>query len=481
MEEFDVRYAWRATVILASIALMVMYTEGMLMPSLPTIQDEFGITAAEASWILSIYTITGTVAAAVFGKLGDIYGKKRVLTVVIFIYAVAVTFTGYAPTFPLLLVARAIQGVGMAMFPLAFSLIREEFPPRMVPVAQGLLSAMFGIGIIISLPLGAWISQTYGWRVTYHTATPIALLVAFSVLLFIRESRFRAPSSVNWISTALFAAFAVSLIIALTEAPTWGWGDPKTLSLFALSFASLTSFILNEASSKEPFLPRSVMNLNVTAANAVLSIVSLAMFMSFNSLIYIYEMPPPSGYGLSILQTGIYAVPPAVVQMIMAPLAGRIMVRAGIKPVAFAGLAVAVLGNFLIAFNVNRGLAALIASTAVAFAGIALLNTSLISLITFSVPRERLGLATGLNTVLRNLAGSIGPAVAGTLITTYTSAVLYATPLGYTFISLPSAVAYRLSFYIAAAAFIAAFVPLAMAKEVIKRGEVIYTANAQDK
>ncbi|MBP1449742.1 MAG: MFS transporter, partial [Thermoproteus sp.] len=402
--EYDVRYAWRIAPVLASVALMVMYTEGMLVPSLPAIQGEFGITAAEASWILSIYTISGTVAAAVFGKLGDIYGKKKVLTAIIFVYAAAVTFTGYAPTFHVLLLARAIQGIGMAMFPLAFALIREEFPPRLVPVAQGLVSAMFGIGIIISLPLGAWISQNYGWRVTYHTATPIALLVAFLILLLVRESKYRsAAASVDWLGVLFFAAFSVTLIVAMTEAPTWGWTDERILSLFALSLASLTSLALHEATAADPFIPRQILNRNVIAANVVLFMVAYAMNMSMQTLVYIFEMPPPSGYGLTILQAGIYSTPPALAQMVLAPLAGRAMVKTGVKPVAYAGLAVALIGNVLIAYNATKGLLALVASTVVAFAGLAVLNTSLINLITFSVARDKLGLATGLNTVVRNL------------------------------------------------------------------------------
>lgn len=114
------------------MALLVMYTEAMLMPSLPSIQAEFGVTPAEASWVLSIYLILGTISAAVLGSLGDMYGKKKMLVLALSIYSVAVTLTGYAPTFHLLLLARALQGLGMAMFPLAFSLIREELPwPRL--------------------------------------------------------------------------------------------------------------------------------------------------------------------------------------------------------------------------------------------------------------------------------------------------------------------------------------------------------------
>jgi len=161
-ENYDLKYARKALLILAPIAIVVMYTESMLIPSLPTIAQDYNVNTATVSWVLTVYLISGVVANPIIGKLGDIYGKKRVLVYVMILYTIAVTFNGFAPNFGLFILFRTIQGIGLGMFPLAFSLIREEFPPHLVPRAQGIVSAMFGIGSAISLPIAATVAQDLG-------------------------------------------------------------------------------------------------------------------------------------------------------------------------------------------------------------------------------------------------------------------------------------------------------------------------------
>lgn len=128
-DEYDLRYAKRAMIVLVTLPLLVMYTEAVLIPSLPTIQKQFHVTPSDVSWVLSIYLLTGTIGVALFGKLGDIYGKKKLFLVALGICTLGVTFTGFAPSFRVLLLARALQGLGIAIFPLGFTIVREEFPP----------------------------------------------------------------------------------------------------------------------------------------------------------------------------------------------------------------------------------------------------------------------------------------------------------------------------------------------------------------
>jgi Arabinose efflux permease len=467
VDSYDIKYAWRATPLLGSVALLVMYTEAMLMPSLPKIQAEFNVTPADASWILTIYLIVGTISAAVFGNLGDIYGKKKVLTAVMTTYAAAVTFTGYAPNFESLLVARAIQGLGMAMFPLAFSLIREEFPPQMVPTAQGVVSAMFGVGIIIALPVGAYIAQNFGWRATYHTATPIAALLTLAIWLYIRESRYRTPRKVDLFGIALFALAAASFLLAISRGPDWGWTSQRIVTLFLLSVASAAVFILHELTTDNPFIPRDIFNRNVAAATFAILIVAYAFQMNSQNLSYLLQMPPPYGYGLTVLQTGLYMLPPAAVQIIAAPLAGRAMWRLGAKKIAVAGVAFAAVGYQLAAAHLYSGIWTLISYLTLGFVGLTLLNVSLINLLTFSVPRQRLGAATGLNTVFRNLGSAIAPTVAGTILTNYSTYVYFNTPNGPVYFSVPSRDAYVINIDIATAMFISALAPILIAREVL--------------
>ena len=151
------------------------------------------LRAARSASVLALYTVFGTAINPIVGKLGDIYGKKKILTLVLIIYSITVTITSFAPTFNVLLLSRTFQGIGLGIFPLAFSLVRERFPRNLVPKAQGLISAMFGAGLAFGLPIGAFIANQYGWQTNYHIATPVVL--ALTVLIHIHCQRIRLQES----------------------------------------------------------------------------------------------------------------------------------------------------------------------------------------------------------------------------------------------------------------------------------------------
>ena len=136
---FDQSYANRVLVLFSLLAGFVLYVDIMLTPSLPSIASDYKVTIAEVSLVISLYTVFGTAVNPVIGKLGDIMGKKRILIYVLIIYCVMVAATSFASSFTVLLITRTVQGIGLGIFPLAFSLVREEFPREMVPRAQGIL------------------------------------------------------------------------------------------------------------------------------------------------------------------------------------------------------------------------------------------------------------------------------------------------------------------------------------------------------
>jgi MFS family permease len=176
---------------------MVLYTETMIIAALPTIQAQFNTTTAWTAWVVSIYLVVGSVATPIFGKLGDSYGKKKFLLVALIFYTIGVTGNGFAWSLPSLLVFRAIQGVGLGIFPLAFAIIRDEFPPERVPAATGIISAMFGAGAAIGLVVGAWVANNYGWQTTYHTVIPAAIALTILAALTLKESPILTPSRVD--------------------------------------------------------------------------------------------------------------------------------------------------------------------------------------------------------------------------------------------------------------------------------------------
>ncbi|MGZ4937634.1 MAG: MFS transporter, partial [Halobacteriota archaeon] len=231
-------------VILSLIAVMIMFTESMLIPALPTIQAEFNSTATWTSWILSIYLVVGAVSTPIFGKLGDAYGKKKLLVICMSLYTAGVVANGFAWNIQSLLAFRALQGLGMGMFPLAYALIRDEFPAEKVAMATGIISAMFGVGTAIGLVVGAWISDNYGWRMTYHAVVPLAIGVTLLAAYKLHESPIRNPSKIDLIGAGTFSVAILAFLVAMTEGDRWGWTSTNTLGLIAVSFIFSVLFVL---------------------------------------------------------------------------------------------------------------------------------------------------------------------------------------------------------------------------------------------
>src|SRR6266498_528897 len=166
---------WLTLAILSSIGLISMHAETMLLPAIPDIIRDFHINYSTSSWILTAYLIAGAVMTPIAGKLSDIYGRKKILLIIMVIYTVGVSMAGFAPNIYFMIFARAVQGIGMSMFPIAFSTIRDQFPRSKISIGQGVITSMFASGAVIGLTVGGFIVENYGWQSTFLTIIPIAI------------------------------------------------------------------------------------------------------------------------------------------------------------------------------------------------------------------------------------------------------------------------------------------------------------------
>ncbi|MDV2482794.1 MFS transporter [Methanoculleus sp. Wushi-C6] len=470
VNEFDVEYAYRTMFILVGFNFMILYIEGMLTPSLPSIAAGFGISSAEVSLVLALYFVSGIALAPIVGKLGDIYGKKRILVYVLLVYSAAITMTGFSPTFPFMLVSRAVQGVGLAVMPLAMSIFREEFPREVIPRAQGIISGMFGIGTAISLPLGALVSNMFGWQTTYHTAIPFVLLLTYLVYSQVRESPYTRPGAkVDHIGAALLGGSLVLIVLAISLSPALAGSGVNPLWLLAAGLLLLPLLAVYEQYYQknvgDPILNLRLLSMrNVARTHVTFAIASLGMFLAFQAYAYRLELPPPVGFGFDIFMAGLSLLPFAVAIAIFAPLTGRLVPRFGVKPVALAGAVVGASG-FLLS-SVSESSTSFIFAIFVTGSGIAMLNASTINLLVLTVDPQDMGIATSMNAVFRNLGRSIGAPIAGALIATFTVTV---TSNG-TLQTLPTAQAFQYTFSIAAALFILIAFVIFGAEEVLGPG-----------
>lgn len=479
--EYDRKYTTRVLMLLAFIVVTVMYVEGMLTPSLPSIAHGFKVSISQVSLVLSSYLVGGVALTPVVGKLGDIYGKKRILSVSMIIYAVFVSITGFSPNFTFMVVSRAIQGIGLTILPLGMSLIREEFPKEIIPKAQALISAMFGAGFAVSLPLGSLVSNDFGWRWTYHSAVPIVILLTLVAILIIKESKYKRPHvTIDYVGASLLAAVLGVFVFALSQGPVWGWTSARILGMFSTSALLIVPLILYEYSyarkGGEAILDfRLLGQRNVLVTNLAITISGLGMFLAMQALTYRFELPVPAGLGKSILSTGISLVPFAIGMLIFAPITGHYISRVGVKPFAILGSIVAAIGFFFQSYIPSYSMVMLLEF--VTGSGLSMLNASVINYLILTVDPKDMGLATGMNGTFRSVGSAIGAPIAGSLLSTYTASYIVGYYKGSPVIDvLPTHTAFFFAFLIAAVTFVIAIVVIYFGREVLGNGNAIERA-----
>lgn len=474
VEKLDPGRARGVLIVLAAIAMMVMYVETMVIPGVPRFVVFFSAPISTVAWVLSAYLLIGVVSTPIFGKLGDIYGKKRILIGILCTYLVAVILAGYSPEIGsslgfdrlsqlyLFIGMRGIQGVGMAMFPLAFAMIGEEFPPKEVAPAQGVISAMFAAGAAVGLFIGAYETESFGWQFTYHTVIPIAVLVLILALVVLRESRLRLKETLDIPGSAFLGISLGAGLLALTQGPTWGWGtvDAVTVSgvplgvplfaIVALLFAA--AFILWEPRAKTPivrFAKLKERNILVSNLNGLL--VGTGMFLIFvaNS---IYTQLPVVGLGLNVFQSGALSVPGALSMLVTGPFLGKATSKFGPRPVMTLGFLLMLVGGLALA-SFNSVWWELAIFPIPIFVGMVSVMISMTNVIVVSSARQETGALLGMNLTFRNLGSSLGPVVATTILSSVTTVLLFQVAPGITISQTVPALAGFRDVYLLGAAF----------------------------
>ena len=427
---FGNRYTTFLLLLLGAIAVMVMYVEAMAIPALPWVMADFGLGQEDyalGSWIVTIYLVVAAVAIAIFGKLGDIYGKKKMLLIAMSIYTVAVTLTGFSrelsDSIYLMIGFRAIQGLGMSAFPLAFAIIRDEFPNEKLAVAQGVISAMFGVGNAFGLVVGGYVTEEWGWQWTYHTVIPFSILATAVVAWKVRPSRLRLESRVDILGGALLALTLVTFLIGATEARNLGWTDSSVLTLFAVSSVGLMLFVYWQMRAKDPLIRPSLMKVrDIALANAIGFMVGFGMLMVSLTITAIasYE------FGLGPLKIGMLNLPMSVMMFILGPIAGVVVSKVGPKWPTTFGMCLAIVG-FIVLDQFHASELQLVVGIVIMGSGIVCAMVGMINLIIISTPKEETGIVTGVNIIVRTCGAVVGPAVATVLISEQTNMDAYGT------------------------------------------------------
>jgi MFS family permease len=466
-QAFDSGYANRALVLLAVVAALIIYVDTMLTPALPKIVAEYGVTIDQASLLISLYTVLGVAVIPIFGKLGDIYGKKRVMMYILVTYVVAATMTSLAPSFNLILASRFVQGVGLGVFALCFSLAREQFPRKLVPRAQGVISVVQVAGAALGLLGGAVITNDFGWQTNYHIAIPIVAVLTALVFLVVKESPNKKPGvRLDYVGAAWLGASLTAIVLGLSEGTSWGWTSAPILGLLIVGPAAIVPLALYERGVAEPVLDLKLLRQrNVMVANLLIISFGLVSGIAFQALVYALELPSPSGFGISITDVGLYLLPLVVVILPVALGVAALIPRYGVKPFLYIGSVLVTIG-FLLLSTYTSPVQIEVYLMVYAFGG-GMVTVSIQNLLVLSIAKSEMSLGTSLNTAFRYVGQTLGAPAAGAILSTFVASYSVSGQV----LSLPTRAAFHYCFYISVVAFIAVGLLSIFAREVIGKNQ----------
>ena len=456
-------YAWKMLAILSCIATMVMYAETMLIPAIPDLIKDFDVSYSMSSWVLTAYLIAGAVMTPIAGKLSDIYGRKKILLIIMVIYAIGVSMAGFALDIYFMIFARAIQGIGMSMFPIAFGMIRDQFPREKISIGQGVITSMFASGAVIGLTVGAIIVQDYGWQNTFFTIIPIAIALLLIIWRFIhvidsrdedqgqKRSRIlegdnisktsngadnatlsKASNQIDVKGAIALAITVASFLLVLTLLETSGSNietaivssgndnhpadfsfSPYVILFLIVGVISFTLFIIIEKQEEHPLVDFKLMlHKSILPANLIIMLVGFSMFMVFQTVPILVRNPEPVGFEEDAISAGRVQLPFAIVLLIFGPTSGFIISKLGsLRPIIF-GTVITTVG-FIGLFMFHSSELLVSANLGILSTGLSLTSVGAMNVIILSTPGQFSGISLGMSSLMRIVGSSIGPALAG--------------------------------------------------------------------
>jgi EmrB/QacA subfamily drug resistance transporter len=433
--------------VLALSGVSYALLQSLVAPALPEIQHALHTSEASVTWVLTAYLLSASVATPLLGRLGDIHGKEHVLVGVLVALGVGTLIAALADSIGLLILGRIVQGAGGGIFPLAFGIIRDEFPRERVAGGIGLMSSIIGIGAGAGIVLAGIIVDHLSYHWLFWLPLLPIVVATVATALFVPESPVRAPGRIEWVAALLLSGGLAAVMLAVSEAANWGWGSPRMLGLTAVGLALLAAWVLRELHSDEPLADMRMMSQRaVWTTNLVGFLLGVGMFGSFILLPQLVELPESTGFGFggSVTDAGLYLLPSTITMLVFGAMAGTLERRFGSKPPLVAGTLVAAASFVLLALAHSEPIEIYTAS-ALLGVGIGLAFSSMANLIVVAVRPDQTGVATGMNTIARSIGGALGSQIIASVLA---SAVA---PDG-----LPTEEAFTVAFWVAAVSLLVA-------------------------
>ncbi|MCX4732363.1 MFS transporter [Streptomyces sp. NBC_01363] len=428
----------------AGITVAVMQT--LLVPVIKDLPALLHTDPSNATWVMTATLLAGAVATPIMGRLGDLYGKRKMLLASLAVMVIGSLICAFTEDLVVMIVGRALQGFAMGAIPLGIGIMRDELPRERLGSAMALMSSSIGVGGGLALPAAALVAQHSDWHTLFFGAAGLGVLSMALTVLAVPETTLRAPGRFDLVGALGLSLGLVCLLLPITKGSDWGWTSGSTLGLIAAALVILVLWGLFELRSPAPLVDlRTTARREVLLTNLASIMVGVAFYAVSLVLPQLLQLPTSTGYGLgqSMVVAGLCVAPLGLTMMFVAPLYARLSARRGPKVSLMLGMLIIAIG-----YGAGLGLMSAAWQTVVIAvmlgAGIGLAYSSLPALIIGAVDPSETGAANGLNTLMRSIGTSVSSAVIG-MVLANTSVHAGGVPL-------PSMEGFRISFLIATGA-----------------------------
>lgn len=410
---------------LASCGLAVSLMQTLVVPLLPQFPRLLSASPATVAWLVTATLVAGAVCAPVLGRLGDMYGKRRMLLVALGMVTVGSAIGAVAPNVAVLIAARALQGAALGVIALGISVMRDVLPAGRVGSGIALMSSSLGIGGAIGLPLTGVVAQEASWRWLFAGAAVLGTVQFLLVLAVVRESPLRSGGRFDLPGAVGLSAALVCLLLAISKGTEWGWGSTLVIGLLIAAAVLFALWSCWELRARTPLV-----DLRVSARPTVLwtnvasIVIGFGMFAGFLVTTQVLQAPRATGYGfgLSLVAAGVVLLPIGGAMTIFSPVSARVSRRRGARTTLVLGSVVLALGNVLMA-TLPGSLPLIVAASTTTAIGAALAYSALPLLIMDAVPPSETAAANSLNTLMRMLGTSCCSAFVAAVATALTTSV----------------------------------------------------------
>ncbi|MCU1410606.1 MAG: transporter [Rhodoglobus sp.] len=406
---------------LAATGLIAAFMQTVVTPIIPELPQLLDTTRADASWVLTATLLAAAISTPISGRLGDMYGKRRIMLTLLAIMAVGCVVAALSNSLIPMVVGRVLQGVGLGVIALGISILRDVIHPKNLGGAVALVSATLGVGGALGLPLAATIAQYLDWHFLFWLATALSVVAIIAVATVIPVSTLRTGGHFDFVGAVGLAVGLVGILLGVSKGNEWGWTSPLTLALLIGGLAVLVGWGFYELRSPNPLVDlRVAVRRTVLLTNLASIAVGFAFFVCTASLPIVLESPVDSGVGLGLplILASLCLMPLGLVMFFLSPVAARLSAARGPRTSLILGSVIITIGFTLAVFFLDEVWHVILVSTITGI-GVGFAYAAMPTLIMRAVPPGETAAANGLNSVMRTLGSTISATLVGIILATH--------------------------------------------------------------